>query len=816
MAISRGLVVLVAGAGLGACASEPALTSFSTWSAQPLAWSGDRAEIALPDAHREPLVGLVAVSGPWQAVATNKGVRVWQAPMPVRTRTLFFHRPPHDLAVFRRDEEGALQELPFARGRKNDHKAETWSFSADRLRVRWPAGEGPPEGISVRYSRGVDRENDLTVGANELSPQDMVFRSLQLGAETRRGIFLPGGTTVRLPVDVPALARLRGELQLLPPEAADPASSSDGATVVIALDGPTGRQELVRDRLAPGDRIPVDVALGELAGPGQTLVLHTEAGSTPDWDHVFFAEPQLAPPVDDPPRVVLVFIDTLRADGLSLYGYHRPTTPRLDAWAAQAGVFTAARSVAPWTLPSARAALSGAIPERWGEVPTLAERLGRAGWATAFLAGNVYLSSNFDMAEDWGLHRCVNWPGAEEQLDAALAWLGAHEHDPALLVLHLMDPHLPYDEPRDWRRRFAGDRPERFDTDQFLRGDVVRGRSLTADEQAYVRGRYDNNVAWVDEQLGRLWSVLDEDDVVVVFSDHGEEFWDHRGFEHGHTLYEELIHVPLVVRAPGVTPGRHALPVSLLDITPTVLAALGKSTEGLDGVPLQQTVQDGAEAPPRVLGFGRPLYGDRRWGAVLGDRKYTTGRGREQAFSLDEDPRELRPLRDAAALAAGREALTAGLGWQVRSGLRVRPGKGSQELRLRLRLPGGFSHAVVADDPTRQADAEASLVGDAAELVWAEGHRGTREVFLVPAAGDAAALDQLEVVVLGAEPRSLPPRAPLPDADGSGGALVLGKAAGRSIKITRAVVPLVPDALERTAGYDPEVEQELRALGYVE
>jgi hypothetical protein len=342
------------------------------------------------------------------------------------------------------------------------------------------------------------------------------------------------------------------------------------------------------------------------------------------------------------------------------------------------------------------------------------------------------------------------------------------------------------------------------------------GRTLTADEQAYVRGRYDNNVAWVDEQLGRLWAVLGEDDLVVVFSDHGEEFWDHRGFEHGHSLYEELIHVPLVVRAPGVAPGRHEAPVSLLDITPTVLAALGKSVEGLDGVPLQHTLQDDAAAGARVLGFGRPLYGDRRWGAVLGDRKYTTGRGREQAFALDEDPRELRPLRGPDDLAAGRAALAAGLGWPLRAGLRVRPGRGKQELRLRLRLPGGFSHAVVADDPTRQAAAEATLVGDTAELVWAAGHRGTREVFLVPATGDEAALDQLEVLVVGAEERSLPLRDPLPAADGSGAAVVIGKAAGRSIKVTRAVVPLVPDALERTAGYDPEVEQELRALGYVE
>ena len=113
-------------------------------------------------------------------------------------------------------------------------------------------------------------------------------------------------------------------------------------------------------------------------------------------------------PTENPKTVLLLFLDTLRQDHLSLYGYDRPTTPRLDEWSKDASVFTNARSVAPWTLPSARTMMTGAHPERWSKAPTVQSHFAEHGWATAFIAGNIYLSSTFEMADGWGTHRCVN------------------------------------------------------------------------------------------------------------------------------------------------------------------------------------------------------------------------------------------------------------------------------------------------------------------------------------------------------------------------------------------------------------------------
>ncbi len=799
---------------LAGCGGGPAAVPYAEWQPQALDWAADAAEITLPAPSVPAVAGPVPVSGPWRAVATNKGVRVWEAPMPVRTRTLFFHRPPHDMALLVGGDDGAPSELPFARGRKNDHKVGTWSFTAETLGVRRAAGDGPPTGLRLRYSKGVERENDLIVGVSERSPRELVFRSLQLGAETRRGIFLPGGAAVALPITAAPGARRAGELFLLPPEAGDPAAPGDGATLEVVLVDGDSEEILARESLAVGDQRALSVAL-----PGGTtrtarLVLRTDPGASAAGDHVFLAAPRIQPPVADPPRVVMIFVDTLRADGMSTYGYHRPTTPRIDAFAADATVFETARSVAPWTLPSTRSALTGALPERWGAVPTLAARFGAAGWATAFIAGNVYLSSNFDMAADWGLHRCVNWPGAADQVDQALGWLAAHDDEPAFLVLHLMDAHLPYEEPEDWRGRFAGARPARFGDDVFHRNDIVRGRRLTADDKAYVRGRYDNNVAWIDHQLDRLLTTLDPEDVVVIFSDHGEEFWDHGGFEHGHSLYDELLRVPLIVRAPGLPASRETAPVSLLDLAPTVLRAAGLPAEGLDGAALQDVVA--GEVAPRVQAFGRPLYGDRQWGAVAGSQKYTAGKGREQSFDLAADPQEQRPVRSPADLGAGRDALAMGLGWEVAAGLRVRPAPGKGEVTLIASVPGGFSVAFAGEDPTLQSVATVERSGDTARLHWPAGHRGTREIFLVPRRPLDAVVEGVQLAPAASPDTPLPRRAAAPEGGGRATVLAMGKVGGRLVKMTAAVVPVPPDQATALEGYNPEVEAELRELGYLE
>lgn len=166
--------------------------------------------------------------------------------------------------------------------------------------------------------------------------------------------------------------------------------------------------------------------------------------------------------------------------------------------------------------------------------------------------------------------------------------LQAHGGSPFFLVLHLFDPHMTYDPPEATKGRFSSAIPDtgRPRLDNGIRAAM---RSRIDFDRDYLVALYDDEVAFVDQQLGRLFAALDEaglsDEIVVVLtSDHGEELFDHRGSEHGHTMYDELLRVPLVVRAPEVQPGRRTEPVSLVDLFPTLLFAFGQPVlQGLPG-----------------------------------------------------------------------------------------------------------------------------------------------------------------------------------------------------------------------------------------
>ena len=142
------------------------------------------------------------------------------------------------------------------------------------------------------------------------------------------------------------------------------------------------------------------------------------------------------------------------------------------------------------------------------------------------------------------------------------------------MMLHLMDMHLPYTEPLSYRYKFAGDAPQLIPNYEFSRSEIVRARRrLTKKDKEYVIARYDNNLAYIDDVLTPFIESLPEDTVIAIFSDHGEEFWEHKGFEHGHTLYDEVLNVPLIFKADNIKKGMHDEPVSLLDLMPTTMRA---------------------------------------------------------------------------------------------------------------------------------------------------------------------------------------------------------------------------------------------------
>jgi arylsulfatase A-like enzyme len=795
----------------------------------------------------------IPLRGTWRYTGeTRQGMHKWATDIPIRPRGLFFHRPQPGMEL--RKSGKALRYDRFGKS-----KAPMWIHDRREIVVYTPEkGREPVPGTFVlSYPKATERERALNrAWSGQDDPAAFAWTSIQDDWDNRRGLLLPAPGTAAWDLTVPASAELRFAAGLVEPEVRD-GPGSDGATLVVEVDADGRTEEVYSGPLDVGAFVDRRLDLSRWSGRAVRLRLRTEPGATSTFDYAFVAEPIVASNRADPVRVVMVFVDTLRPDHLSMYGYGRDTSAALDPLAASATVFTQARSVAPWTLPSARTIVTGRQPEYFFEAASLPALLGERGWATAFFAGNVYLSNNFQMTRDWDFHRVGLWPKAEETTDDALAWLDAHEGRNALLQVHYMSPHLPYVEPEEYRRRYAGATPDGL-REQFYLSDVKKAKiESDPDAQQYVRDRYDNNVRYATDQVRRIVDRLDDNDVLLFFSDHGEEFWDHQGFEHGHSLYDELLRVPLVVKAPGVQPGTVDAPVSLLDVAPTVLDLVGvpvpEEMEGRSLGPLLRREPGAAEAfAERDQAFGRQLYGLERWGVLHESKKWTTTEGREQLFDLDVDAGEKKNLLKELDLdtSAYRGALGDALGRKVMSGYRLVPSahrgddKDVPGLWAMCTVPGGFSAAWKADDPLENSDASVQTISDPAvlraqldrfgfadhpvtdgdggvEVCWKPGWAGAREVYFGPArplsevgpalrcsvwSGDAEGGQRGDLAVPpGREPGFGDDRTPLSK-------LNLDR---RKVSLELGIAP-IPD--ERTAaleGNDAESTDLLRAMGYL-
>ncbi len=313
---------------------------------------------------------------------------------------------------------------------------------------------------------------------------------------------------------------------------------------------------------------------------------------------------------DDGPRsVLLICLDTVRADHLGFMGYdRRPTTPALDALAEGALVFDDVTAAACWTKPSVPSFMTGSFPATHGvyegsskaaegmatdvldeRSTTLAEAFAEAGYATAGFLRNGQLAPGFGLDQGFELYDNGSHD-ASDIADLALDWLGTRDRDrPFFLYLHILDAHWPFDVPDDAALRFAdaADLALVRDGDWHdLMDDVHDGeRELTPDEAEGILDLYDSSLRYVDDHLARVFDALREEGlldelVVSVVADHGEEFLEHGRYGHGHGLYENLTRVGWLLRAPGVPAGRHEAPVSLVDLHPSVLSAAGLEPDG--------------------------------------------------------------------------------------------------------------------------------------------------------------------------------------------------------------------------------------------
>jgi len=296
------------------------------------------------------------------------------------------------------------------------------------------------------------------------------------------------------------------------------------------------------------------------------------------------------------PNMLLISIDSLRADRLGCYGADRSTSPNLDQFADGAVRFTRAVANAPWTLPSHVTMMTGQevgvhVVNRTAlklapYATTIATALRARGYATAAVVTAPYLRAlygfnvGFDSYDDSldapDFEKSHHLKTANRAVDKTLAAIRARRGKPWFVFLHLFDVHYDYVPPAPYRLMFADPSYRGNFSVENWEGETAFHPGMDPADFAYVLARYDGGVAWTDSQLGRLFAGLKASGewtgaAVIVTADHGEEFLEHGSKGHGHSLFDELLHVPLLVKAPGATaPATIDAPVSLADIFPTV------------------------------------------------------------------------------------------------------------------------------------------------------------------------------------------------------------------------------------------------------
>lgn len=297
-------------------------------------------------------------------------------------------------------------------------------------------------------------------------------------------------------------------------------------------------------------------------------------------------------PAGDParPDIILVSIDSLRADHLGSYGNARQPSPFLDSLAAQGTRYTHAKASSPWTLPSHVTMLSGVWPTEHGviedtlaippDLPWVPAHLKAAGWATGGFVSTVYVSKlygfdrGFDHFEDFGITEADNLEHpvrAERVVDEALAWGREQAGKPAFLFLHLYDVHYPYLPPEPYNTRFdkAGTRK----STAYKKYDYYLKNTLGQQRLEHLTAQYDECIAYVDDQLTRLAAGWTRPVRFVITADHGEELGERGSWGHAHTLYPEVLDVPLIVTGSG--PAVDDTQTGTIDVAAKIAALAG-------------------------------------------------------------------------------------------------------------------------------------------------------------------------------------------------------------------------------------------------
>jgi arylsulfatase A-like enzyme len=395
-----------------------------------------------------------------------------------------------------------------------------------------------------------------------------------------------------------------------------------------------------------------------------------------------------------PLNVVLFLVDTLRADHLGCYGYPRATSPRIDAFARESIQFMRTVAQASWTRPATASVLTGLYPQAHGvmtlrdrlpsTVPTMAELLHARGYRTAGFVTNVNVAPAWGFQRGFDLYRYFPEDSTRPRVHAGIdeiepqvfEWLEQNHGQPFFIYIHVTDPHAPYAPPSPFAEQLADPTLQATAEDVTARLQALKRHPNEAspDDVRALQARYDGEVALIDTYFGRLLDELarravDDDTVVVFTADHGEEFFDHGGFEHGRTLYTELLSIPLLLHMPqhGYAGIRSSVLARQVDVLPTVLELLDiarpPTLQGRSLLPVLQVSDDGEEALTQTSLASRDLEG-----LVTGPWKIVQASHRAaneaEIYNTADDPQERNDQGTAFPVLLGyaRQRLAASAG----------------------------------------------------------------------------------------------------------------------------------------------------------
>ncbi len=409
------------------------------------------------------------------------------------------------------------------------------------------------------------------------------------GGDSRRALVAPSGTRHRFVLGLPEDAVMSLGLGYMP----SPELEGAGVRFVVEVSpaGEEGKEKVV-DRVITtrpdGDWLDLEVDLSRWSGQEVQLGLMTFRSASDPQIWAAWSAPEIMSRggSQSGPDVILISLDTLRADRLGCYGYDLNTSPNLDRLASRGIRFERAVSQAPWTYPSHRSLFTGlyVTARELKESPRLAEVLLEAGYRTEALTGGGQMDFRMGFARGFDTYRVFDWIRNMPQLEE---WLGRSSQRRRFLFLHTYEIHDPYIHAELAQDKEGGRARGYFDKKKWW---GLRGK-LTSQEKDYIGSLYDSGIAYTDRQLGALFDLLEESgaldrSIVIVTSDHGEQFWEHGTWRHGMNLYDHQIMVPLIVYLPknleeslgsagDLSGAVFEQQVRLIDLFPTVLDLLG-------------------------------------------------------------------------------------------------------------------------------------------------------------------------------------------------------------------------------------------------